>query len=275
MRSAYRAALEEWTRDRVPLDWAEAQSNLGTVLRVVGKIEKDEAALNGAIDAFNAALGEWTQDRTPFDWAMANNNLGNALTDLGIMRNDRAMVEEGIAAYERALLEWKRDRVPLLWAATQNNIGATYATLGRGLDPDEALDAFWRAVEAYEMCLEERTQQNDAWDWAGTNYNLATVLVDIADRTEGVAELERAVDAYQATLAVYDQSSSPENVADVQDRMGWAKGLLGFRSRDPALLAEARAHLEASYDYFRGQDGARRYFEERLHQIDEWLEAVS
>ena len=82
------------------------------MLRVVGKIEKDEAALNGAIDAFNAALGEWTQDRTPFDWAMANNNLGNALTDLGIMRNDRAMVEEGIAAYERALLEWKRDRVP-------------------------------------------------------------------------------------------------------------------------------------------------------------------
>jgi hypothetical protein len=27
--AAFRAALEEWTRDRVPLDWAKAQYNLG------------------------------------------------------------------------------------------------------------------------------------------------------------------------------------------------------------------------------------------------------
>ena len=30
--AAYRAALEEWTRERVPLDWAMTQNNLGTAL---------------------------------------------------------------------------------------------------------------------------------------------------------------------------------------------------------------------------------------------------
>jgi hypothetical protein len=30
--SSYRSALEEWTRDRVPLRWALAQNNLGTAL---------------------------------------------------------------------------------------------------------------------------------------------------------------------------------------------------------------------------------------------------
>ena len=30
--AAYRAALEEWTRERVPLDWAETQNNLGAAL---------------------------------------------------------------------------------------------------------------------------------------------------------------------------------------------------------------------------------------------------
>jgi hypothetical protein len=32
--AAYRAALEEWTRQRVPLDWAKAQSSLGNALQM-------------------------------------------------------------------------------------------------------------------------------------------------------------------------------------------------------------------------------------------------
>ena len=35
--TAYRAALEERTRERVPVDWATTQNNLGHVLRVLGK----------------------------------------------------------------------------------------------------------------------------------------------------------------------------------------------------------------------------------------------
>ena len=34
---AYRAALEEWTRERVPLDWATTQNNLGNALRSLGE----------------------------------------------------------------------------------------------------------------------------------------------------------------------------------------------------------------------------------------------
>jgi hypothetical protein len=34
--SAYRAALEEWTRERVPLDWATTQNNLGNALATLG-----------------------------------------------------------------------------------------------------------------------------------------------------------------------------------------------------------------------------------------------
>ncbi len=34
--AAYRAALEEWTRERVPLHWAMTQNNLGNALRRSG-----------------------------------------------------------------------------------------------------------------------------------------------------------------------------------------------------------------------------------------------
>ena len=274
-RSAFRAALEEWTREAQPLNWARAQNNLGTVLRVVGKVEEDEASLDEAIAAFELALQEWTQLRSPYDWAMVNSNLGNALTDLGTMQDDRAKVEAGIAAYGRALEEWTRERVPLQWATVQNNIGATYATLGRGLDGEDSLAALRRAVEAYGLCLEERTQDRDPWNWALTNYNLGLVLTDIAGRVEGTGELEAAVAAYRLSLEVYGQDSAPTDWADVQDVMGWALAMLGYRTENAEMLRQARAHMEAAYDFYRGQDGARGYFEERLGQIDTWLATVS
>jgi Tetratricopeptide repeat len=41
--AAYRAALEEWTRERVPLDWAMTQNNLGTALWRLGERESGTA----------------------------------------------------------------------------------------------------------------------------------------------------------------------------------------------------------------------------------------
>ena len=68
--AAYRAALEEWTRERVPLDWAMTQNNLGNALRTLGERESGTARLEEAVAAYRAALEERTRDRVPLDWAM-------------------------------------------------------------------------------------------------------------------------------------------------------------------------------------------------------------
>lgn len=68
--AAYRLALEEWTRERVPLDWAMTQNNLGAALRVLGKRESGTARLEEAVTAFDACLtvvasawpAEWVRD---------------------------------------------------------------------------------------------------------------------------------------------------------------------------------------------------------------------
>ena len=70
---AYRAALEERTQDRVPLDWAMTQNNLGAALGL-GERESD---LNEAVAP--RGLKNVTQDRVPLDWAATQNNLGAAL----------------------------------------------------------------------------------------------------------------------------------------------------------------------------------------------------
>ena len=75
---AYRAALEERTRERVPLDWAMTQNNLGNALSTLGQRETGTEHLLEAIKAYRDALKEGTRERVPLQWATTQNNLNKA-----------------------------------------------------------------------------------------------------------------------------------------------------------------------------------------------------
>ncbi|MBI1330928.1 MAG: tetratricopeptide repeat protein, partial [Alphaproteobacteria bacterium] len=68
--TAYREALKECTRERVPLPWATTQNNLGNALRSLGERESGTARLEEAVTAYREALKERTRERVPLDWAM-------------------------------------------------------------------------------------------------------------------------------------------------------------------------------------------------------------
>ena len=59
--AADRAALEERTRERVPLDWAATQINLGLALQTLGERESGTVRLEAAVAVYRAALEEWTR----------------------------------------------------------------------------------------------------------------------------------------------------------------------------------------------------------------------
>jgi tetratricopeptide (TPR) repeat protein len=71
--------LQQRPRERVPLDWARTQMNLGLALWRLGERESGTARLEEAVTAYRAALEEWTRERVPLDWAMSTGNQGVAL----------------------------------------------------------------------------------------------------------------------------------------------------------------------------------------------------
>jgi tetratricopeptide (TPR) repeat protein len=155
--SAYRLALEEWARERVPLDWAMTQNNLGAALRVLGSRESGTARLEEAVAAYRLALEERTRERVPLDWAATQNNLGNALSTLGERESGTARLEEAVTAYRLALEERTRERVPLDWAATQNNLGDTLRALG---ERERSVERVREAIACYRGGLEEATAED-------------------------------------------------------------------------------------------------------------------
>ena len=88
--AAFTEALKERTRERVPLNWATTQSNLGAALVTLGKREGGPERLEQAVAAFTEALKERTRERVPLDWAETQNNLGAALATLGSGREGQS-----------------------------------------------------------------------------------------------------------------------------------------------------------------------------------------
>ncbi|MEX2264131.1 MAG: tetratricopeptide repeat protein, partial [Bryobacteraceae bacterium] len=177
--AAFREMLREWTRERVPLDWAMTQNNLGNALGRLGERESGTARLGEAVAAYREALREWTRERTPLDWAMTQNNLGNALRSLGERESGTARLEEAVAACREALLERTRPRVPLDWAMTQNNLGNALTRLG---ERESGTGRLEQAVAAYREALQERTRERVPLDWAMTQNNLGNALWRLGER---------------------------------------------------------------------------------------------
>ncbi len=127
--AAYRDALKEYTRKRVPLQWATTQNNLGTALSRLGERESGTARLEEAVAAYRDALQEWTRERVPLDWAMTQNNLGTALSRLGERESGTTRLEEAVAACREALAVFEPAGAGLYIAITRDNLARGQALL--------------------------------------------------------------------------------------------------------------------------------------------------
>jgi tetratricopeptide (TPR) repeat protein len=85
---AYREALKEYTRERVPLDWASTQYNLGTALFRLGERESGTEKLEEAVLAFREALKELTKKAAPYQHHIAQEGVDRANSLLAQRRNE-------------------------------------------------------------------------------------------------------------------------------------------------------------------------------------------
>jgi len=150
---AYRAALDVFTPQTTPNDWARAQHDLGTTLRILEERNSSPAELEAAVAAYAAALEVYGRGDTPLEWARAQSALGSVLLTQAergsIARSGR--LEAAVGRYSSALQVFTREETPLEWAETQANLGNALRLLGEVEPGTTRLTA---AAEAYSEALE-------------------------------------------------------------------------------------------------------------------------
>ena len=92
--AAFTETLKEYTRERVPLDWAMTQNNLGNALAILGKRESGRERLEQAVTTYTEALKERTRERVPLDWA-ALDDPGSVLAVKGTLRRSAPLTAPG------------------------------------------------------------------------------------------------------------------------------------------------------------------------------------
>jgi tetratricopeptide (TPR) repeat protein len=177
--TAFRNSLGELPRDRLPLDWADAQHNFSMALVRLGEHEDDTELLYQALAAINCALEEWTFEGFPFDWAIAQNTLAGVLIRLGERETETRILrfESAVAACQKSFQVQRKDTSPFQWALTQNTLGLALHGLGQAQNDIVKLG---EAESVYSSALEVFRAISDAKHvgYLGNNLRIVQALIE-------------------------------------------------------------------------------------------------
>jgi len=208
----YQNALDIYTREAFPVNWAGTQNNLANAYSERLRGEKADN-LEDAIASYQNALEIYTREAFPENWAMTQNNLAAAYSDR--LRGEKAdNLENAIASYQNALEIRTREAFPVNWATTQNNLANAYSDRLRG----EKADNLENAIASYQNALEIYTREAFPENWATTQNNLANAYSERI-RGEKADNLENAIASYQNALEIYTREAFPENWAMTQNNL--------------------------------------------------------
>ncbi len=217
--AAYEQALEHYTPQTAPLDYAMTQNNLGNAYRDLAAVEDRAGNLRRALAAYEQALEHYTPQTAPLDYAMTQNNLGNAYRALAQIEDRAGNLRRALAAYEQALLYKTPQTAPLAYATTQNNLGLAYWKLSQIEDRAGNLQ---RAIEAFEQALLYWTPQTAPLYYATTQNNLGNAYSNLAAVEDRAGNLRRALAAYEQALIYRTPQTAPLDYAMTQNNLGTA-----------------------------------------------------
>jgi tetratricopeptide (TPR) repeat protein len=234
----HKAALQKYTREAFPREWAMAQDNLGLAYRNLPGGDR-EANLRQAIEHHRAALQVRTREAFPIEWARTFNNLGmvyHALPGGNWEGNQR----RAIRCYEAALQVRTREAFPKEWAMTKDNLGIVYSDLiGAGLEPNQG-----QAIKCHEEALQVRTRDTHPMGWVTSLGNLGRAYAQLPGENRE-ANIRKAIKCFKEVLQVLTQENYPVEWAKTQENLGSLYILLPGGDRKENLL-QAITYYEAA-----------------------------
>ena len=207
--AAYRAAVEEIARDRVPVSSAVDADQPRRCAGVAWERAGGTVRLEEAVTRYRAALKERTRERVPLQWALTQNDVGNALLALRERETGTARLEEAVAAYRAALEETAGERVSVDWALTQNNLGIALEALGEREKGTEAARGGGCSLPG--RALKWKKERASGSRWIGRKRSTISALRfgGWASGRAGRGRLEEAVAAFRAALEEITRERAP------------------------------------------------------------------
>lgn len=275
---AFRNALGELTRERVPLQWAIVQTNLANALQALGRRELgQQAALRHFADAAaaqRAATEEITRERSAFQWGIITLNLALTYEAMAGRETDapaaRAHRLEAVAALRLAAEEVTATNGPVQHAQIMSGLGRNLH-LAALAEPDAAtaIARLEEAAAAHQAAVAAIGQATAPLQWASSQHERAETLLELGVRMAEPRRVDEAEAAFAAALTIRTRQAQPLDWASSSAGVANARFERARLARD-AAGAEAAMALMSEVRAFLAEGGATGddYFEARIAAME-------
>jgi tetratricopeptide (TPR) repeat protein len=199
--TVYEEAIKLWERspERVQ-QWAATETNLGHVLRQLGRREEADY-LPRAVDSYRKAVHRWDDPRYRY-------LLASVLLERGERDSSIKDIKEAIQGFEEAAATWREDAKAALWlAAADHDRGVALTRLAIHDDFARREGRLKEAVSALEAALERRRRDEVPLAWAESQHRLGNALYELGELLHDGSLLQRAACSFRRALG--EQRTAP------------------------------------------------------------------
>jgi tetratricopeptide (TPR) repeat protein len=169
--SYHEAALQVYTFERYPFQYAKTCGQLGIICQHYGVASGQKEFIERAISSYKAALWVYNRDTFPEQWTMLQTYMGCAYAYRG-QGKAGDNIEYAIYCHEMALRVVPRALFPTIWATAQTHLGDAYRERVNGDRPDNLK----RALMSYRLALSVFSQKNFPREWAAIHTKLGFIF---------------------------------------------------------------------------------------------------
>ena len=232
-------ALDDWTHDRDPLEWAMAQRNLGRTLSDQYNLNKDTALLHPSAAAFQNAMSVYQSRSDRMDVAEIQSQLGSLFESIAGYEPGRENIRKAVEYYRAALNGIDPNKFPILWGETQIQLGNALRVLSFW---DNGTKDIEDAIAANREALKVYSKENNPFQWAEAQGQIAQSLNQIGQLTSNQDDFRQSISLLRQILDGYPHEQRSIEWAALESALGDAlMGLYDCDTKSGAQYPEQSA----------------------------------
>ena len=223
----FQRALNDWTRDRDPLEWAMTQRNLADALDQQFGLDWHDAPLHPAMTAYQNALAVYQARSDRLDAAHVHLGLASGYEIIGRYEPGRENLLKAVDNYRAALAGFDPRTYPDDWGDVQLKLANALRVLAISEEGTKTLDD---AIAANKAALTVYSKPNDPIGWSAANGQLAQCLDQRGQQTSNPDDSRQSISLLHQVLDGYPRDQAPSEWSLLQVSLGSA--LMGLYELD-------------------------------------------
>jgi tetratricopeptide (TPR) repeat protein len=213
----FQQALDDWTHDRDPLEWAMVERNLGRTLVDQYNLKMDNGLLHSAIAAFQNAMSIYQSRSDGIDVAEIQSELGDLFEVVGRYEPGSENLRKAVEYYKAALKGIDPRKFPNLWGETQIGLGNE---LRRLATYDKGTKDLEDSIAANRAALKVCDKGVSPICWAEAQGQAAQSLSELGYVTSNREDLKQSIVLLRQVLDGYPRDQQPVEWAQLNSVLG-------------------------------------------------------